>query len=101
MNEQKIKTDDKVDKVFWFEYHCLESPTSGDVEVWYHSHQKVKVLSIVELGNGDSKEKRLEIGESRVYSVQFDDGLIWDVFEDELMENPNESCRPDPPKKRG
>lgn len=24
------ESDDKVGKEFWFEYHCLESPASGD-----------------------------------------------------------------------
>ena len=35
--------DDKVGKEFWFEYHCLDSPTSIDSELWYRSYQKVKV----------------------------------------------------------
>jgi hypothetical protein len=37
------KMDDKVGKEFWFEYHCLDSPTSIDSELWYRSYQKVKV----------------------------------------------------------
>ena len=95
---ENLKSDDKVGKEFWFEYHCLESPSSQDSEIWYHSHQKVKVLDIVELGNGKTKEERLEIGEPRIYKVKFNDDFICDIFEDELLNNKSEFCRPEPPK---
>jgi hypothetical protein len=94
----KNKTDDKVGKSFLFEYHCLESSTSNDAEVWYRSHQNVKVLDIVELGNGYTKEERGENGEPRVYNVQFEDGLTFDIFEDELINDSSEFYRPNPPK---
>lgn len=91
--------DDKVGKEFWFEYHCFESPKSTDAEAWYRSHQKVKVLSIAEMGNGNTPEERGENGEPRVYKVEFPDGLKWDVFEDELMNSTDEFYRPNPPKR--
>jgi len=65
------------------------------------SHQTVKVLNVVEFGNGETKEERGDNGEPRVYNVQFEDGLKWDVFEDELMNDPSEFYRPNPPKKSG
>jgi hypothetical protein len=99
LNENQ-KYDDKVGKKFWFEYHCYEGHDSCDAEIWYRSHQKVKVLSISELGVGDTKYERLMEGQPRVYKVRFKDGLEWDVFEDELMESRTEFSRPEPPKKR-
>lgn len=90
--------DDKVGNEYWFEYHCWESSESCDSEIWYRSHQKVKVLSISESGNGETMKERGESGEPRVYKVKFKDGLEWDVFEDELMNSPDEFYRPDPPK---
>lgn len=92
-------SDDKVGKNFWFEYHCFESPSSTDSEVWYRSHQKVKVVEIVEWGNGDTEEERGDTGEPRVYRVRFKDGFEYDVFEDELMDSPEDFYRPDPPRK--
>lgn len=91
--------DEKIGNEYWFEYHCFESPASCDAEIWYRSHQKVYVLSISEPGNGDTPQERGEAGEPRVYKVRFKDGLEWDVFEDELMDSPEEFYRPDPPEK--
>jgi hypothetical protein len=91
--------DDKVGKEFWFEYHCLESHQSCDAEIWYHSHQKVKVLSVVYWGFDELQDRREE-GDPRVYSVKFNDGFIADVFEDELMESKDEFYRPEPPNTR-
>lgn len=97
---ENIKYDDKVGKEFWFEYHCYEGHDSCDSEIWYRSHQKVLVLSISELGVGDTKYERLIEGQPRVYRVKFKDGLEYDVFEDELMESTKEFSRPEPPKNR-
>jgi len=83
--------DDKIGKELWFEYHCFESPESSDAEAWYRSHQKVKVL---ERGEDDHDEFP---DEPKVYKVQFEDGLIYDVFDDELLESPDKFNRPDPP----
>jgi len=91
------KIDDKVGKEFWFEYHCFESDESCDSEIWYRSHQKVKVLSVSEW-SFDELKVRIEDGQPRVYSVKFNDGFIADVLEDELMESKDEFYRPDPPK---
>lgn len=89
-------TDENIGKEFWFEYHCFESPTSVDKELWYRTHQKILVLSIVESGNGNTKMERSEAGEPRVYNVKFlEDGYIGDVFEDELMNSREEFYRPD------
>ncbi len=92
------KIDEKVGKEFWFEYHCFESPTSCDSEIWYRSHQKVKVLKVVHWSY-DDKSERLEDGNPRVYLVEWEDGFQYDVFEDELMQSPNEFYRPDTPKR--
>jgi hypothetical protein len=93
-----VKIDNKVGKEFWFEYHCLESDESCDSEIWYRSHQKVKVLYVSEW-SFDELQDRTEDGQPRVYSVKFNDGFIADVLEDELMESTNEFYRPDPPKR--
>ena len=94
------RTDDKVGKEFWFEYHCFESPKSCDAEIWYRSHQKVKVLSVSEWSYIDAtKKERLEDGNPRVYLVEWKDGYQYDVFEDELMDSPEEFESPDPPKR--
>jgi len=91
------KIDDKVGKEFWFEYHCFESDESCDSEIWYRSHQKVKVLSVSEWSLDELKD-RIEDGQPRVYSVKFNDGFIADVLEDELMESKDEFYRPEPLK---
>ena len=101
LSEQQDKTDDKVGKVFWFEYHCFESPSSCDAEVWYRSHSKIEILGIVEMGNGETPQERGENGEPRLYRARFEDGFEYDVWEDEVMNSPNEFYRPNPPKKRG
>lgn len=83
----------------WFEYHCWESPESNDAEVWYHSHQQVTVLERhVNDGAGMSWAGRMEAGQPYTYTVRFDDGLEWGVFEDELTNDPNDWYRPDPPR---
>jgi hypothetical protein len=93
--------DDKVGKEFWFEYHCFESHTSCDAEIWYRSHQKVKVIKVVEWSYIDAtKKERLEDGNPRVYLVEWKDGFQYDVFEDEIMESPDEFERPEPPNTR-
>jgi hypothetical protein len=99
IKELSETTDDVVGKEFWFEYHCFESPKSCDAELWYRTHNKVLVLSIVELGCGDTKLERLLEGCPRVYRVVFEDGFEYDVFEDELMESKEEFERPDAPKR--
>jgi DNA-directed RNA polymerase subunit RPC12/RpoP len=99
INESSETTDDVVGKEFWFEYHCFESPKSCDAELWYRTHNKVLVLSIVEPGCGDTKLERLLEGCPRVYSVVFEDGFEYDVFEDELMESKENFERPDAPKR--
>jgi hypothetical protein len=91
------RIDDKVGKEFWFEYHCYESKDSCDAEIWYRSHQKVKILS-VSAWSFDELQDRIGDGQPRVYSVQFKDGFIADVLEDELMESREGFYRPDPPK---
>ena len=96
---EEERYDDKVGRIFWFEYHCYESPNSCDAEIWYRSHQKVKVIGVSEWSY-DDKEWRQEDGNPRVYLVEWEDGFQYDVFEDELMESPNEFYRPSPPKRK-
>lgn len=68
----------------YFEYHCYEGEDSGDAELWRHTHQQVEVLN-----------KIPDCDESRMYSVRFNDGFEYDVFDDELMKTPKEYFRPD------
>jgi hypothetical protein len=72
LREEEDKYDDKVGKTFWFEYHCYESPESCDAEIWYRSHQKVKVIGVSEWSY-DDKEWRQEDGNPRVYLVQWEE----------------------------
>ncbi len=60
----------------WFTYKCLESEESNDAILWHHTNQPVTILK--RLTNIDE----CEVG--RMYSVKFNDGLVYDVFEDEL-----------------
>lgn len=77
-----------IGRVYWFEYHCLESPGSHDAQLWYRSHRKVEVR----------KQLETDEGEPKVYEVKFEDGWIGDVFEDELYVSKRNFNRPDPPK---
>jgi len=89
----------QVGSIFWFEYHCLESAESADAIAWYHSHQKVEVLGVAECDgvNIEKLEDRIEAKCPLVYRVKFQDGLEYDVFEDELLTSPEEFSRPAPP----
>ena len=93
LNESVIgKNDDEViGKEFWFEYHCWESPESCDAEAWYRSHQKVRVI-----GRGEDDHDQYP-SEVKVYKIRFEDGVEYDVFEDELLDSPEEFYRPAPP----
>jgi DNA polymerase III sliding clamp (beta) subunit (PCNA family)/GNAT superfamily N-acetyltransferase len=93
-----IREEEKVGKEFWYEYHCFESSQSCDAEIWYRSHQKVKVLDVSQWSLND-KELRQENGQPRLYLVEWEDGFKYEVFEDELMESKDEFYRPAPPKK--
>ena len=93
-----IQKDNKVGKYFWFEYHCYESDDSCDEEIWYRSHQKVKILSVSEW-SFDNLQDRIDDGQPRVYKVMFNDGLKYDVYEDELMNSTEDFYRPNPPIK--
>ena len=86
----------------WFEYHCSESHESSDSPAWYHSHQQVEVLGLTDCEQVPSTTfgERMDEGMVLVYRVWFDDGLEWDVFEDELLMDPSQFDRPDPPKPR-
>lgn len=84
----------------WFEYHCSQSHHSSDACVWYRSHQQVTVIGFDD-GCADliasTFEERLDNGQPLVYDVKFDDGFTWTVFEDELLDSPDEYSRDDPP----
>ena len=86
----------------WFEYHCSESDASSDAPAWYHSHQQVEVLGLSDCEQiaFTTFEERVNEGMLLVYRVRFDDGLECDVFEDELLMDPSQFDRPDPPKPR-
>jgi hypothetical protein len=91
------KFDDKVGKTFWFEYHCYESPDSCDAELWYRSHQQVKVIGVTEWSH-DELSDRIEDATPRVYRIRFNDGFEGDAWEDELVNSPDEFYRPNPPQ---
>lgn len=81
----------------YFEYHCFESDQSCDAALWYRSHQRVRVLELVEPGYGKTKADRADNGQPAVYKVGFNDGFVGDVFEDELYSTKKQFFRPDPP----
>ncbi len=96
---EKKLSDENVGKQFWFEYHCFESHVSCDAELWYRSHQKIKVIDVTEWSH-DNLEDRIEDATPRVYKIEFSDGFQCDAWEDELMYSPEEFYRPDPQSKR-
>ncbi len=82
----------RVGRHYWFEYHCEESFKSADAKLWLHSHQRVKILRRLSSAEAD-------IGEiGYMFHVRFADGWDYDVFEDELFDNPQQFYRPDPPR---
>jgi hypothetical protein len=85
----------------WFEYHCWESPKSGDAELWYRSHQRVTILGVDPEGEvpeaGSTFKSRCADAVQAVYKIQFSDGYIDTAFEDELLDSQDEFERPDPP----
>jgi len=84
----------------YFEYRCWESHSSSDAHLWYRSHCKVTVLKCVNPEYGDiTIEERCEAGMALVYCVRFPDGYEGDVWEDELLDSPEEYNRPSPPSK--
>ena len=90
----------------WFEYHCWEDHRSADAPIWYRSHQQVLNLGHVGPEGHDpcladeipTRQERAYEGCPCLYRVRFEDGLEWDVFEDELLDSPEEFTRPDPPR---
>lgn len=94
-----IRDEIPAGSVRWFEYHCLESPTSADAKLWYRSHQKVTVGACENSEYGDlSQDERYEAGCLLAYKVTFSDGFTGTAMEDELLESRKEFYRPDPPK---
>lgn len=87
----------RVGSIVWFEYHCNESHDSDHAQWWYRSHEKVKILRRIEKGEGKTIGKRCLNGHQAIYTVQFTDGFVGDVFEDELMKT-KRFYRPAPPK---
>lgn len=100
VKKAKKYPDDLTGKKMWFEYHCWEDPKSTDADLWYHSHQQVDVLKMVEAGCSDNIDERYEAACLRYYKVRFKDGFTSSAGEDELYDDKSEWCRPDPPKKR-
>ncbi len=90
----------KIGGVYWFEYHCFESDESADAHLWYRSHQQVKVLSLGDCEVlADTEIEREEEGCPVTFKVEFQDGTIGEVFEDELFITKDGWYRPEPPKK--
>lgn len=87
---------------FWFEYHCWEDPKSCDAELWYRSHQQVGVLGLADVDPDAvnmTLEERIEATTPLVYRVRFPDGHVGDAWEDELLDDPSQHQRPDPPER--
>ena len=88
----------RVNKTYWFEYHCHEAHDSADAHLWYRSHQKVRVISIeLEDGYGTTQRFRSENGTMCSATIQFSDGFIGGCFEDELLTSKSQFEREDPP----
>ena len=85
----------------WFEYHCWESPKSGDAELWYRSHQRVTVIGLDPDGEvpeiGSTFKSRCANAIQAVYKIKFSDGYVGTAFEDECLDSVAEYERPDPP----
>lgn len=83
-----------------FEYHCLESDSSSDADLWHRSHCKVTVGECVNEEYAElSRQERMENGCPLVYSITFEDGYRGDAWEDELLESEEQYERPDPPRR--
>jgi hypothetical protein len=81
----------------WFEYHCWESPASGDAALWFRSHQQVTVLGRDEDENmGATMLDRADAGCPNVYIIRFADGHEGGAVEDELLNGPEFFFRPGP-----
>ena len=86
--------------VRWFEYYCWEGAQSSDSELWYRSHQVVKVLCIKDpdsIVKGTGIDERARIGQPIVYKIRFADGHVGIAFEDELLTGRAKFARPHPP----
>ncbi len=96
--QTKLKNIWKPNETAYYEYHCYQGHDSADAQLWYRSHQPVVVLGISERGYGNTAIARTNNGEPRIYQVQFKDGHVGDVFEDELFTDPRycqtEFCPP-------
>jgi hypothetical protein len=82
-----------------YEYHCDESEDSADADLWHRTHQLVCVISGPHTDAGldypaDAAE-RGEQGIPYVYEVEFPDGFVGHVFEDELLVSERYFTRPD------
>jgi len=91
--DRKIKIGD----FYWFEYHCWESPQSSDAELWYHSHQKVKIIGVDVEYDDMTEQDRYDAAMLNHYKIEFKDGFVGYAGEDELYESTKDFCRPDPP----
>lgn len=89
----------------WFEYHCEEAHTSPHAQWWYHSHRQAVIVRLYTEAADDPPPKRwgqarrFREGWQLLYLVRFDDGFEADVFvfEDEILDGPDEFERPAPP----
>jgi hypothetical protein len=87
-------------EVAFFEYHCLESEDSQDVDLWVRSHTKVTILELqVNSSEGMLLAEREEAAMPFTYQVRFFDGTEGGVWEDELSESADDWYRPDPPER--
>ena len=75
---------------YFYEYHCLESHDSSDAELWYRSHNKIKII-------GYSKNQGLMEDEPTTLDIQFEDGYIGSAWEDEILSSEDKYTRPDSP----
>lgn len=76
--------------LIWFEYHCTESHDSADAQMWYRSHQLVRIVDwqITE-DPGVTPD---------TCTVRFADGFEGTAWADELCPNgPSDFYRPAPP----
>lgn len=88
----------KPGKVYWFEYRCWESDQSADADLWYHSHQEVKVLKMEEPGHGQDEDDRALNSCPAAFKIKFlSDGFTHTGMEDELLESQEEYINQDPP----
>lgn len=88
----------RIGACYHFEFLGNEDEDSNEAYLWRRSHSLVDVLALAETPAFTTFIERVNEHNPLVYTVQFEDGTIEEVFEHELLDHSDEYTRPDPPK---